>query len=44
MGYDEQELVVDTWFSSEPLAPVRAEISFEGQMLLSASISNFALQ
>ena len=44
MGYDEQELVVDTWFSCEPLAPVRAEISFEGRMVLSASISNFVLQ
>ena len=26
MGYEEKELVVDTWFSQEPLTPVRAEI------------------
>lgn len=44
MGYDEQELVVDTWFSREPLAPVRAEISFDGTLILSASISDFVLQ
>ena len=44
MGYEEKELVVDTWFSQEPLAPVRAELSFEGRMVLRADISAFSMQ
>ena len=44
MGYEEKELVVDTWFSQEPLAPVRAELSFEGRMVLRADISAFSMK
>ena len=44
MGYEEKELVVDTWFSQEPLTPVRAEISFEGRMVLRADISAFSMK
>lgn len=44
MGYEEKELVVDTWFSQEPLAPVRAEISFEGRMVLRTDISAFSMR
>ena len=39
-----RELVVDTWFSQEPLAPVRAEISFEGRMVLRTDISAFSMR
>ena len=44
MGYEEKELVVDTWFSQEPLTPVRAEISFEGRMVLRTDISAFSMR
>ena len=44
MGYEEQELIVDTWFSEEPTAPVRAEISFAGRMVLRAELSDFSLE
>ena len=44
MGYEEKELVVDTWFSQEPLTPVRAEISFEGRMVLRTDISAFSVR
>ena len=44
MGYEEKELVVDTWFSQEPLTPVRAELSFEGRMVLRADISAFSMK
>ena len=41
MGYDADELTVDTWFSVPELTPVRAEVSKAGEMLLSADIHNF---
>ena len=44
MGYEEKELVVDTWFSQEPLTPVRAELSFEGRMVLRTDISAFSMR
>ena len=44
LGYDKQELVVDTWFTEEPFTPQYAEISADGRMVLSIRISNFAMQ
>ena len=44
MGYEEKEFVVDTWFSQEPFVPVRAELSFEGRMVLCADISAFSMR
>ena len=44
LGYDKQELVVDTWFTEEPFTPQCAEISADGRMVLSIRISNFAMQ
>lgn len=44
MGYEEKELVVDTWFSQEPFTPVRAELSYEGRMVLRADISAFSMK
>lgn len=44
MGYEEKELIVDTWFSQEPFTPVRAELSFGGRMILRADISAFSMR
>ena len=44
LGYDKQELVVDTWFTEELFTPQYAEISADGRMVLSIRISNFAMQ
>ena len=44
LGYDKQELVVDTWFTEEPFTPQYAEISADGRMVLSIRIPNFAMQ
>lgn len=44
MGYEEAELIVDTWFSDDPFVPVCAEISFDGRMILRAALSDFSLQ
>lgn len=41
MGYEAQELVVDTWFQTEPAAPVRAEIYHDGQMQLRVQMTDF---
>ena len=44
MGYEEKELVVDTCFSQEQFTPVRAELSYEGRMVLRADISAFSMK
>lgn len=44
MGYEKQELIVDVWFSEQPLAPVRAEISYGGRRVLCAQLSDFVMQ
>ena len=44
LGYDKQELVVDTWFTEEPFTPQYAEISADGRLVLSIRLSNFAMQ
>lgn len=43
-GYEDEELIVDTWFSQQPLAPVRAQISYAGRTALYVTISNFTMQ
>lgn len=40
LGYDRQELTLDTWLDGES-CPVRCEVSYEGQMLLEADLSHF---
>ena len=41
-GYDDEELTVDVWFSAACL-PQYAEVTYDGQTLLTAAITNFVL-
>lgn len=41
-GYDDRELQADVWFDG--LTPCRAELSYEGQKLISAGLSNFTFE
>lgn len=43
LGYDEDEMTVDTWFDASGL-PVRAAVSYQGQTLLKAELRNFSLE
>ena len=42
LGYDEEELTIDTWFLAG--GPVRAEISSGGQKIIDAQIADFTIQ
>lgn len=42
-GYEEEELAVDTWLDTQSGQPCRCEISYQGQTLLTAEISAFAM-
>ena len=42
-GYGEEELAVDTWLDTQSGQPCRCEISYQGQTLLTAEISAFAM-
>lgn len=42
-GYEEEELAVDTWLDTQSGQPCRCEISYQGQTLLIAEISAFAM-
>lgn len=44
MGYEQQELIVDTWFEPDTMTPVRAEISHDGALAASVELSNFLIQ
>lgn len=41
-GYNDEELTIDTWFSSQ--IPVFAEISYDGQRVLTIKIRDFILE
>lgn len=43
LGYDEDEMTVDTWLDDSGL-PVRAAVSYQGQTLLKAELRNFSLE
>lgn len=42
-GYEEEELTVDTWLDTQSGQPLHCEISYQGQTLLTAEISAFAM-
>lgn len=43
-GYENEELLVDTWFSQQPFTPVRAQISYAGRTALEVTLSDFTMQ
>lgn len=43
-GYEDEELLVDTWFSEQPFTPVRAQISYAGRTALHMTLSDFSMQ
>ena len=43
LGYDEDEITVDTWLDASGL-PVRAAVSYQGQTLLKAELHHFSLE
>ena len=42
-GYDDQELTFDVWFSNDACNPEYCEVSYHGEMLLSAQITDFSM-
>lgn len=42
-GYDDQELTVDVWFGLASCEPEYCEVSYNGEMLLSANITDFSM-
>ena len=42
-GYDEDEITVDVWFSDQTGYPEKIEVSFAGDLLMSAAISDFEM-
>ena len=43
LGYDDNEITVDTWLDASGL-PVRAAVSYQGQTLLKAELHHFSLE
>ena len=43
LGYDEDEITVDTWLDASGM-PVRAAVSYQGQTLLKAELHHFSLE
>lgn len=41
-GYDEEELAVDVWFSLDECEPEYCEVTYQGEMLISANITDFS--
>lgn len=41
-GYDEEELTVDVYLDAERALPIFAEVSKDGQLLLTAELQNFS--